>query len=261
MPAEALGAQPFLVDLTLDADLSRAGRSDSLADTVDYGAVCEVVRNVVEGPHVDLLERLAEKVAEAVLESTSPVVAGVEVTVKKLRPPVPFDLASAGVRIYRKAGVRAFLGLGSNLGDRWEHLRRAVANLPDVVRTSRVYETEPVGGPAGQSPYLNMVAELRTRLSPGELLAEAQRAEAAAGRRRTERWGPRTLDVDVLLYGEEQISAPDLEVPHPRMWERGFVLVPLGDLAPELVAGRLGPGLDDGVRLAGQLERTAGGVH
>jgi 2-amino-4-hydroxy-6-hydroxymethyldihydropteridine diphosphokinase len=131
--------------------------------------------------------------------------------------------------------VRAFLGLGSNLGDRREHLREAVAALPDVVAVSPVYETSPVGGPEGQGPFLNCVVELQTELEPRELLAVAQRLEAAAGRERKERWGPRTLDVDVLLVDDLTVEEPDLVVPHPRMWERRFVLVPLADLAPELL--------------------------
>jgi 2-amino-4-hydroxy-6-hydroxymethyldihydropteridine diphosphokinase len=146
--------------------------------------------------------------------------------------------------------VRAFLGLGSNVGDRRHHLRSAVAGLPDVVAVSPVYETDPVGGPAGQGPYLNCVVELDTSLSPHELLEAAHRLEDQAGRVRVERWGPRTLDVDVLLVDELVVDEPDLVVPHPRMWERDFVLVPLGDLAPELVApGRLARG----VRPAGTL--------
>jgi len=146
--------------------------------------------------------------------------------------------------------MRAFLGLGSNLGDRWAHLRGAVAALPDVVAVSPVYETEPVGGPAGQGRYLNCVVELDTDLGPRELLEAAQRVEAAAGRVRAERWGPRTLDVDVLIVDDLAVDDPDLVVPHPRLWERDFVLIPLADLAPDLVpAGRFAPG----VRRAGTL--------
>ncbi len=97
------------------------------------------------------------------------------------------------------------------------------------------------------------MAELRTTRSPRELLAAAQAAEAAAQRVRVERWGPRTLDVDVLLVGDEKVDEPDLTIPHPRMWERGFVLVPLADLAPELVIGHLTSELARGVRPAGNL--------
>ena len=137
--------------------------------------------------------------------------------------------------------MRAYLGLGSNLGDRWGHLRTAVASLPDVVAVSPVYETDPVGGPPGQGPYLNLVVALDTDRSRRELLDVAQAREAAAGRVHKELWGPRTLDVDILLVGSLCVDEPDLVVPHPRMWERRFVLAPLADLA----AGS--------VRLAGPL--------
>ena len=136
--------------------------------------------------------------------------------------------------------MRAFLGLGSNLGDRRGHLGAAVAALPDVVAVSPVYETEPVGGPPGQGPYLNLVVALETELSPRELLEVGQRLEESAGRVRTDRHGPRTLDVDVLLVGDLVVREPDLVVPHPRMWKRRFVLVPLADLAEGEVR-KLGP--------------------
>ena len=151
------------------------------------------------------------------------------------------------------AQQRAFVALGSNLGDRWGYLRGGLARLPDVVRVSPVYETRPVGGPADQELFLNMVAEMRTVATPHDLLAAARAAEAEAGRQRDVRWGPRTLDVDVLLVGTATVSTPELQVPHPRMWERGFVLVPLADLAPELVAGRLTDALRAGVTLAGTI--------
>jgi 2-amino-4-hydroxy-6-hydroxymethyldihydropteridine diphosphokinase len=131
--------------------------------------------------------------------------------------------------------VRAYLGLGANLGDRWAALRQAVASLPDVVAVSPVYETAPVGGPVGQPPYLNAVVALDTALTPRQLLEVAHRLEQEAGRVRAERWGPRTLDVDVLLVGDLVVDEPDLQVPHPRLWERPFVLVPLADVAPDLV--------------------------
>ena len=136
--------------------------------------------------------------------------------------------------------MRAYLGLGSNLGDRQAHLRAAVAALPDVVAVSPVYETDPVGGPPGQGPYLNLVVALETARTPRELLELGQSLEDAAGRVRKERFGPRTLDVDVLLVGSLCVDEPDLVVPHPRMWERRFVLAPLADLANGSVR-RLGP--------------------
>ena len=142
------------------------------------------------------------------------------------------------------------MALGSNLGDRRAHLRAAVAGLPGVVAVSPVYETEPVGGPSRQPPYLNAVVELDTDLGARELLEVGQALESAAGRVRAERWGPRTLDIDVLLLGDQAVDEPDLVVPHPRMRERAFVLVPLHDLAPDLVGERPA---DSSVRPAGEL--------
>jgi 2-amino-4-hydroxy-6-hydroxymethyldihydropteridine diphosphokinase len=140
--------------------------------------------------------------------------------------------------------TRAYLGLGSNLGDRLAHLQRAVdalAGTPgiDVVAVSSVYETAPVGGPA-QDDYLNAVVAVDTALVPLDLLAAALRVEELEDRVRTVRWGPRTLDVDVLLYGDERFDAPDLRIPHPRMQERAFVLAPLHDVAPERVQAPAG---------------------
>jgi 2-amino-4-hydroxy-6-hydroxymethyldihydropteridine diphosphokinase len=149
--------------------------------------------------------------------------------------------------------VRAFLGLGSNLGDRRAELARAVGGLPDVVAVSRLYETEPVGGPSGQGPYLNLVVELDTELGAHQLLDVARRLEAAAQRRRDVRWGPRTLDVDVLLVGDEVVDDDDLVVPHPRMWQRRFVVDPLADLAPELVPPGAREGAGGAVEVVGRL--------
>ncbi len=134
--------------------------------------------------------------------------------------------------------MRAFLGLGSNQGDREAHLRAAVSALPDVVRVSPVYESEPVGGPP-QGLYLNAVVELDTECSPRRLLEVAKELEGRAGRVPGERNGPRALDVDVLLVGDVSVDDPDLVVPHPRMWQRRFVVAPLADLAPELVPSEL----------------------
>ncbi len=130
--------------------------------------------------------------------------------------------------------MRAFLGLGSNLGDREAQLRTAVAALPEVVAVSPFYETGPVGGPP-QGRYLNAVVELATERSPRQLLEMAKELERQAGRLPGERFGPRPLDVDVLLVGDLSVDEGDLVVPHPRMWHRRFVLAPLADLAPELV--------------------------
>jgi 2-amino-4-hydroxy-6-hydroxymethyldihydropteridine diphosphokinase len=148
--------------------------------------------------------------------------------------------------------TRAFLGLGSNLGDRRALLAEAVAALPDVVAVSPLYETDPVGGP-DQGAFLNLVVELSTERSGRELLALCAEREAAAERVRVERWGPRTLDVDVLWVDGEEVDEPDLIVPHPRMWERRFVLAPLRDLAPDLVTAAQVAAAEGDVRPAGPL--------
>lgn len=123
--------------------------------------------------------------------------------------------------------------MGSNIGDRRATLREAVAAIPELVAVSPVYETDPVGGPE-QGPFYNIVVELDTERSPEELLALCQALEQAAGRVRVVHWGPRTLDVDVLLVDDLVVDDANLTVPHPRMAERNFVMVPLLDLAPDL---------------------------
>jgi 2-amino-4-hydroxy-6-hydroxymethyldihydropteridine diphosphokinase len=155
--------------------------------------------------------------------------------------------------------VRIYLGLGSNLGDRLANLSRAVDALEgrgvQLTRSSRVYETDPVGGPV-QPAYLNAVVEVATDLEPLELLGAALDIERELGRVRGERWGPRIIDIDLLTYGDREIDEPQLSVPHPRMHKRAFVLVPLLELDadPPLPGGRhvtsvrLGPDVLTGVR-------------
>ena len=149
--------------------------------------------------------------------------------------------------------TRAYLGIGSNLGERLGYLQLAVDQLAaadgvTVVGVSPVYETAPVGGPE-QPDYLNAVVGVDTALTAHELLGVAQAVESEAERVRTVRWGPRTLDVDVLLVGDERIDTPDLMVPHPRLAERAFVVVPLADLDPAW-RSRI-PADSDSVRLTG----------
>jgi 2-amino-4-hydroxy-6-hydroxymethyldihydropteridine diphosphokinase len=146
--------------------------------------------------------------------------------------------------------TRAFLSLGSNLGDRRQFLAEAVGSLgSSVVAVSPVYETDPVGGP-DQGRFLNLVVQLETDLTARELLAVCHRLESGAQRVRMQRWGPRTLDVDIIWIDGVTVDEPDLVIPHPRWSERTFVLAPLADLAPELV------GDDVLARAQGQVERV-----
>ncbi len=133
--------------------------------------------------------------------------------------------------------MRAYVGVGSNLGDRWAHLAQAAKGLRassgvSVLRASAVWETAPLGPP--QPHYLNAVLELESRLAAGRLHELLRLVEDGAGRVREERWGPRTLDLDLLLFGEERVDTPDLQVPHPELARRRFVLQPLAELCPDL---------------------------
>ena len=150
---------------------------------------------------------------------------------------------------------RAFLGLGTNLGDREAYLRAALRTLRatgEVTAVSGLYETEPVGGPP-QGLYLNLVVELETSDSPEALLERCRALEEAAGRVRLERFGPRTLDADVLFVDGEVRSSEELTVPHPRMFERRFVVSPLRELAPDLVSERQELAAGGDVRRVGTL--------
>lgn len=133
----------------------------------------------------------------------------------------------------------AFLGLGSNLGDRQSYLdvaRRQLAAHPavQIIQSSSLYETEPVGY-LDQGWFLNQVVEIETILDPEELLLFTQEIENELGRKRLIHWGPRVIDLDILLYGNRVMNTPDLIIPHPRMYERQFVMVPLREIAPDLL--------------------------
>ena len=164
----------------------------------------------------------------------------------------------------------AYLSLGSNIGDRGRNLRAALERLGTagvrIARVSPVYETEPVDL-TGQRWFLNLVAEAETDLFPLQLLARTQKIECALGRVRTVPKGPRTIDIDILLYGNAVVNSKGLEIPHPRISERRFVLIPLADLAPDLrhpvtrktVREMLDTAPSATVRPAGRLEEQAGG--
>lgn len=135
---------------------------------------------------------------------------------------------------------QAYIALGSNIDDRFTYLTNAIIELNrhekiKVVNVSSVYETDPVGY-TEQSPFLNMVVSVMTTLTPQELLAECLRIELVLGRKREIKWGPRTVDLDILLYNQENMETDTLIIPHPRMHERAFVLIPLLEIASHLSA-------------------------
>ncbi|ADY54588.1 2-amino-4-hydroxy-6-hydroxymethyldihydropteridine pyrophosphokinase [Syntrophobotulus glycolicus DSM 8271] len=135
--------------------------------------------------------------------------------------------------------MRAFLGLGSNLGDRRSYLKKAVRMLKErsgitMIQESGVYESEP-WGELGQNKFLNQVIEIETSSRPEELLSQCQKIEAALGRERSVHWGPRTIDIDLLLLENVRIDSAHLKIPHPYLEQRNFVLIPLKEIAPNLV--------------------------
>lgn len=257
---EKTSGQRFVVDVDLEADLRRAGASDDLHDTVDYGGVASRVVERIEGEPFDLVERLADVIAEDILEH--PRVDAVEVTVHKPQAPLAVRFADVRVHVRRERGTPVVIALGANLGDRVATLHRAVADLRElpgmrITAVSSLVESDPVGGP-GQPDYLNGILLATTTLAPEHLLASLHDVEARHGRERNERWGSRTLDLDLIQYGppgspgERRSADPDLRLPHPRAAERAFVLVPWAQVDPG-AALRLGPAPSDPVRPVADL--------
>ncbi|MGP9537449.1 2-amino-4-hydroxy-6-hydroxymethyldihydropteridine diphosphokinase [Brachybacterium sp. AOP43-C2-M15] len=233
LPQEKDLGQQFVVDVALHLWTAPAGRADALTRTVNYAEVAAAVHDEIEaGPH-DLVETLAEQIARRILEDTGhPLVRRIGVRVHKPAAPVGLPVGDVAITIEREAApVPAVLALGTNLGDREAHLERALAHLAaaDGVAidwTGPVLETAPVGGPDGQGAFLNSAIGVSTTLGPFALLEVARRAEHDARRERRLRWGPRTLDVDVITYGDWTSEDPELTIPHPRAHERAFVLAP-----------------------------------
>lgn len=242
LPAEHVTAQRFVVDLVLEVDLEPAGRSDDLGDTVSYADIALDVVRIVSGPHVDLIEALAAQIADAVLQYRG--VEAVEVTVNKPDAPIEVPFGNVAVRIRRERSARVVVALGANLGDPRRTLAGAVAALRSVDGlqidlVSDLYETDPVGGP-DQPVYLNAVLIGHTRLTPAHLLRRLHEVEARFGRVRVEHWGPRTLDLDLVQFGDPRLQNEVVEnssvvVPHPRAHERRFVLVPWAQIDPTAV--------------------------
>jgi dihydroneopterin aldolase/2-amino-4-hydroxy-6-hydroxymethyldihydropteridine diphosphokinase len=244
---ERRDGQDFVVDVEMSLDLSRAGRTDDLSHTVHYGEVAADVVAVVEGEPRDLIETVASQIAERVL--ARPLVEAVSVTVHKPQAPVGVPFADVEVVVRRDKDLPVVIALGGNLERDGvgpdATLREAVTRLRRTrglrhVRVSEAFVTAPVGGDlvAGQPDYVNAVAVARTSLAPGRLLACLHDVEAALGRRRSTRWGARTLDLDLVQYGDPvegtdvRSSADELLLPHPRARERAFVLVPWLDVDP-----------------------------
>jgi dihydroneopterin aldolase/2-amino-4-hydroxy-6-hydroxymethyldihydropteridine diphosphokinase len=249
---EKRDGQTFVVDVVMDVDLSAAGASDDLADTVNYADVAGDVVALVEGESLDLIEALAARIADRVL--SRPLVEAVEVTVHKPEAPVGHPFGDVHVRVTRERQSPVVIALGSNIGDSVETLHDAAVSLYgliDIVEVSALVETDPVGGPE-QPAYLNAVVTGTTHLAPSSVLAGLHDIERAHGRTREVRWGPRTLDLDLIQYGDPvfdtdvRMDSPTLTLPHPRAHERAFVLVPWLQAEPEAA-----------LRVGGQVRRVA----
>lgn len=238
--------QYFILDIILSVDLSVPCLTDDLNQSVNYDSVTQKVIKTFTAQKDDLIERAAQRVCDCILEEFSAVKA-VELTLKKPQAPVDADFKYMGVHIirYRKAEntvkkKTAVLSLGSNLGDRkgqLEHAINALNHLPKtaVEKVSDFYDTPPFGVDPNQPNYLNCCVSVKTALSPNALLGACLGIESAMDRVRPadEVKAPRPIDIDLLLYEGFASSAEELTVPHPRMAERAFVLVPLSDIFPD----------------------------
>lgn len=236
LPQERTNGQEFIADVALWLDTRAAAAADDLSLTVDYAGLADRVASIIGGEPVALIETLAQRLAEACLGDGR--VSQVEVTVHKPHAPVGVPLTDVSVTI-RRSRRRVVLALGSNLGDRLANLQLGADVLAadpgfEAVAVSRVFETRPVGGP-DQPGYLNAVLLADSALPARVILDRCHAAEHKAGRVRTVRWGPRTLDVDIIACGDEVSADPVLTLPHPRAHERAFVLLPWLDVDPDAV--------------------------
>ena len=235
-PEETRLGQKFLLSLTMYTDTRKAGTGGCLEDSIDYGAVSHFMTDYMKQHTWKLIEAAAEHLAEELL-LRYPLLKGVTLELKKPWAPVGLPLDTVAVKITR-FWHRAYLGLGSNLGDKETYLNQAVKALDEtrgcqVEKVSSYLVTEPYGG-VEQDDFLNACLCLKTYLSPEELLKRLHEIEQDAHRERIIRWGPRTLDLDILLYDDLILETEELILPHMDMENREFVLKPLSEIAPNL---------------------------
>ena len=233
-PEENFLGQKFKISAVLYTSTRKAGCSDELEYSVNYGEVSHFIQKYVTEHTWKLLESVAEQLARALLVEY-PLVKRVDLEIKKPWAPVGLPLDTVSVEITRE-WHRAYIALGSNIGDKKGYLDFAVQKLkeqPDclVNKVSDYIVTAPYGG-VEQDDFLNGALELDTLLEPEELLEKLHEIEQEAGRERKIHWGPRTLDLDILLYDDRILDTPDLHIPHLEMHKRDFVLIPLSQIAP-----------------------------
>ena len=230
---ENILGQQFLVSVYMDLDLSRAGQTDKLEYTLDYGTIWHFVTQYMQSHTFKLIEAAAEHLAEELLLKYDQI-KKIRIKVKKPWAPIGLPIKNVSVSVDRTRHS-AFLSLGSNLGDRQAYLEQGSKELDalescKVCEQSGIIETEPYGDVA-QDKFLNCVIRVETVLNPQQLLEVLHEIEAHAGRTREVHWGPRTLDMDILFYDHITINTPQLTIPHADMQNRRFVLEPLCEIA------------------------------
>lgn len=233
-PEETKLGQKFLLSLTLYTDTREAGLTDNLAKSIHYGVVSKMAKEFLETHTYQLIETAAEQLAEELLLKVDRL-EQVDVELKKPWAPVGLPLETVSVEISRSWHT-AWIALGSNMGDKKGYLDYAVETLSEapgceVVKISDYILTEPYGV-TDQDAFLNGALILRTLDSPQELLRRLNAIEAKANRVRVVRWGPRTLDLDIIFYDDLVVDTPSLHIPHIDMHRRDFVLTPLAQLSP-----------------------------
>lgn len=226
--------QKFVVSCTLYLDTRKAGKGDSLEDSVHYGLVAQLIKKEMENHTFALIECVAEHLADIILDFDEKI-REVEIEVKKPWAPVGLPLEDVSVKIRRK-WHEVYVAFGSNMGERNQYIKKAIAALQlqedsRVLKVSSIIETEPYGV-TEQDKFLNGVLKMETKLTPWELLDSLHRIEADANRERKIHWGPRTLDLDILLYDDMVLQEDDLCIPHVDMQNRVFVLAPMAEIAP-----------------------------
>ena len=233
-PEENKLGQKFLVSAELLGDTRKAGVSDELKHSIHYGLVAEEITSYMKAHTKKLIEAAAEELAEHLL-FTFPLMKGIVLEIKKPWAPVGLPLETVSVKIER-SWHKAYVAFGSNMGDRRAHIEAGIQLLKEEkrIRLGRISDmivTEPYGG-VEQEEFLNGCLELDTLLTPHELLEVLHEAERREKRERLIHWGPRTLDLDLLFYGNEILETEELAVPHPEIEKRLFVLEPLAQIAP-----------------------------
>ena len=226
--------QYFYVNAELYTNTRKAGMNDDLDASTNYGTVCDFIHDFMTKHTYDLIETVAEQLAQALLLEFK-LVKSVLLEIRKPHAPIEKEFESVSVEIER-GWHEAFVAFGSNLGDKEKFIDEAIealSNLPQItiVAISDKIVTEPYGN-VEQDVFLNGVMKIETLLPADELLQILQKVEEHAGRERKIHWGPRTLDLDIIFYDDDIISEDDLIVPHPDMKNRDFVLKPLMQIAP-----------------------------